>query len=144
MYLGSIWILFVPVPCSTCIHGRLRISFRPNSREIHSLAHLSWPTNRSLYKLQLNKLKRCFSLSNRRWLVQIIPSSLILLPCWHVFFLVGFVCGCSDFSGLLPRHVARPVLSLYAIFSISSPYFCFTVFFKFPVLRLHTPGCSIL
>ena len=128
---GREFAMYVPT------HGRRKPG------RIFRFAHLSWPTNRSLHKLQFIKLKRCFSLSNRWWLVQIIQSSLILLPYRFTVFLSCWFCF-SDFSDLLPRHVARPALSLYAIVSFSSLYFCFTVFFKFLALRLHTPGCSVL
>ena len=138
-------LLFAPVPYSASINKSSASHFGPIRVRIFRFAHLSWPTNRSLHKLQFNKLKRCFSLSNHWSLVQIIQSSLILLPYRYTVFLSCWFCFCcSDFSGLLPRHVARPVLSLYAIVSISSLYFCFTVFFKFLALRLHMSSCSVL
>ena len=90
-------------------------------------------------KAAVQQLKRCFSPPNRRWLVQIIQSSLILLPYSYIVFLSCWFCFCcSDFSGLLPHHVARPVLCLYAIFSISSLYFFFTVFVRFLVSHAQT------
>ena len=128
-------ILFAPVPCGASINKSSVSHFGPVRVRIFRFAHLSWPTNRSLHKLQFNKLKRCFSLSNRRWLVQIIQSSLILLPygytvflsCWFCFVVQAFL-ACFHATLLAPLCLYMLLLvfprSVFALlcFSNFSPY----------------------